>query len=404
MSRLKELMERLCPDGVEYKKLGEVGRFLRGSSFQKKHFVDFGTPCIHYGQVHTRFGLSTDCVVSYLEEGFSSRMKRAQPGDLIIATTSEDDDAVGKATAWLGDHEVVVSNDAFIYRHDLDPMYMSYFFACEQFQVAKMPFITGSKVRRLSGEDMAKIRIPVPPIEVQREVVRVLDSFQELDDALTAEIEARERQYSEMRNKLILDNTMVPYRPFGECCESMNTGPFGSMVHKSDYVDDGCPIVNPADITGTRITIGKRVSAEAEVRLDRYRLRENDIVIGRRGEMGRIGLVTAKSAGYLCGTGCFFVRMNDVALPSYWSHFFGTSYAKQYLDAHAVGGTMKNLNLSILGGMPVPIPELQQQEFIVEKLGNAVSLIEAIRSERDARRRQFAYYRDKLLSFPERVG
>jgi type I restriction enzyme S subunit len=188
----------------------------------------------------------------------------------------------------------------------------------------------------------------------------------------------------------------------------MNTGPFGSSVHKSDYTDDGCPIVNPADIVGNRITVGKRVSTAAAGRLTRYKLNEGDVVIGRRGEMGRIAVVDAKSVGYLCGTGCFFVRMNERALPGFWKHFFCTDYAKDYLDAHAVGGTMKNLNLSILGGMPVPVPPLKEQELVVDILDKFDALIndisQGLPAEIEARRRQYAYYRDKLLAFSERVS
>ena len=167
MSRIDELIERLCPDGVEYKALGEIGTFSRGSSFQKKDFVDSGVPCIHYGQVHTRFNISTTHVVSYLDESFAAKMRRAEPGNLIIATTSEDDDAVGKAVAWLGDGEVVVSNDAYIFRHEQNPKFIAYIFDSSLFQEPKRQFITGTKVRRLSDKSISQIRIPVPPMEVQ---------------------------------------------------------------------------------------------------------------------------------------------------------------------------------------------------------------------------------------------
>ena len=98
-----------------------------------------------------------------------------------------------------------------------------------------------------------------------------------------------------------------------------------------------------------------------------------------------------------------FVRMNDLALPNYWKHFFGTSYVRNYLDAHSVGGTMKNLKLNILGGMPVPVPSIDVQLSVVNQLDLMQSLIDELRSERDARRKQYAYYRDSLLDFPEKV-
>lgn len=200
---LGDHLKELCPNGVEYKTLGEVGVFIRGSSFQKKHFVEDGVPCIHYGQVHTRFNIATDEVVSYLNEGFSAKMKRAQPGDLIIATTSEDDDAVGKAIAWVGDTDVVVSNDAYIYRHKLNPKYMAYVFASDLFQKSKRQYITGTKVRRLNDKDMSKIVIPVPPIDEQQAIADKLDEMLGLIDVMKAERDARRKQFEYYRDKLL---------------------------------------------------------------------------------------------------------------------------------------------------------------------------------------------------------
>ncbi len=96
---------------------------------------------------------------------------------MIVATTSEDDDAVAKATAWLGEGDVSVSGDAYIFRHTLDPRYLAYFFQSDQFQGQKRRFITGTKVRRVSGDSLAKVRIPVPPIQVQKEISRIMDNF-----------------------------------------------------------------------------------------------------------------------------------------------------------------------------------------------------------------------------------
>ena len=120
MSRIDELIEKLCPDGVEYKALGEVGEFLRGTSFQKKHFVEEGIPCVHYGQLYTYYKLYAYETKSFLGEEFANVKGVAKTGDLIIATTSENEEDVCKAMAWLGEADVVVSNDAFIFRHALN--------------------------------------------------------------------------------------------------------------------------------------------------------------------------------------------------------------------------------------------------------------------------------------------
>jgi len=135
------------------------------------------------------------------------RLRKAHTGDLVIATTSEDDEAVAKAVAWLGDEVVAVSTDAYIFRHTLNPKYISYFFQTELFQSQKKPHITGTKVRRISGDSLAKIRIPVPSDDEQTRIVAILDKFDalvnDLSYGLPAEIKARCQQYEHYRDRLL---------------------------------------------------------------------------------------------------------------------------------------------------------------------------------------------------------
>ena len=121
MSHIDDLIQRLCPNGVEFKPLGEVGELVRGNGIQKSDFRPSGVGCIHYGQIHTHYGTSATETKSFVEPALAARTRRARTGDLVIATTSEDDVAVGKAVAWLGAEEVAVSTDAFILRHSLEP-------------------------------------------------------------------------------------------------------------------------------------------------------------------------------------------------------------------------------------------------------------------------------------------
>jgi type I restriction enzyme S subunit len=187
--------------------LGEVGTFVRGSGIQKSDFTESGVGCIHYGQIHTYYGTWASATKSFINQDFAARLRKAHTGDLVIATTSEDDEAVAKAVAWLGAEDVAVSTDAYIFRHSLDPRYVAYFFQTEQFQTQKNPYVTGTKVRRISGESLAKIRIPVPPLEEQTRIVAILDKFDalvnDLSTGLPAEIKARRRQYEHYRDRLL---------------------------------------------------------------------------------------------------------------------------------------------------------------------------------------------------------
>ena len=187
--------------------LGELGEFVRGSGLQKKELRATGNPAIHYGELHTHYGAWATETKSFVEASSASRWRRARPGDLVIATTSEDDEAVAKATAWLGEQEAAVSGDALIYRHTLDPKWASYSFRSNHFHAQKRRHITGAKVRRISGQSLAKLRVAPPPLEEQRRIAAILDKFDALVNdisiGLPAELEARRKQYEYYRDKLL---------------------------------------------------------------------------------------------------------------------------------------------------------------------------------------------------------
>lgn len=184
----------------------EVGEFIRGGSFQKKDFTKSGVGCIHYGQIFTHYGTYANKTKTFVSESLAQKCRKAKTGNLVIATTSENDDDVCKAVAWLGTEDIAVSSDACIYRHNLNPKYVSYFFQTESFQSQKRQYITGTKVRRVNADNLAKILIPVPSQEEQTRIVDILDKFDlltsSISQGLPREIELRQKQYEYYRDLL----------------------------------------------------------------------------------------------------------------------------------------------------------------------------------------------------------
>lgn len=168
---------------------------------------------------------------------------------------------------------------------------------------------------------------------------------------------------------------------FSELMNSMSTGPFGSMLHKADYVSNGIPLVNPANIINGSIIASDKmmVSEETAKRLSSYALETGMIVMGRRGEMGRCAVVGQEENGWLCGTGSFFMLPSSCVFVNYLSMFITTSYVKGYLSGASVGTTMSNLNHKILNNMPVPLPPLAEQKRIVAKLEEILPLCERLK-------------------------
>ena len=150
----------------------------------------------------------------------------------------------------------------------------------------------------------------------------------------------------------------------------ISTGPFGSMLHKSDYVVSGLPLVNPQNIVDGAIQANDKttVSKATAERLKSYILNTNDIVIARRGEMGRCAVVDQAQSGWLCGTGCFILRTNLNIFCPYLTMLIRSRYAVDFLTGNSIGTTMSNLNHGILNQFLVPVPPLAEQYRIVERI------------------------------------
>ena len=172
---------------------------------------------------------------------------------------------------------------------------------------------------------------------------------------------------------------------FDEVCTKFSTGPFGSMVHKSDYVSqDGTPIVNPMNIVEGKIFTNNlmMVSNEKAQELDRYRITKDDILIARRGDLRKCCIVTEDSVNWLCGTGSFFLHAPFVE-PRYIVFFYLSEYVQMILKRECVGATMDNLNQSVLGSIPFLLPPLSEQKRIVNEVERWFTLIDELESNED---------------------
>jgi len=194
-------------EGWSSASLSKAGTLTRGRRFLKSDYVESGLGCIHYGQIYTDYGVSATRTVAYLPESFRGSMRLAQPGDVVIAGTSENVEDVGKAVAWLGDDAVAVHDDCFIFRHDLDPKFVSYFFASPLFQDRKRRFTSETKVVRVSAANLSKIVMPVPPRDEQERISGMAEAMDTQVAALRAEAE-RLRQARVALLSGLLDRTV----------------------------------------------------------------------------------------------------------------------------------------------------------------------------------------------------
>ena len=160
----------------------------------------------------------------------------------------------------------------------------------------------------------------------------------------------------------------------------IQTGPFGSSLHQSDYQLGGTPVINPASIQNERIVpVDKMAVGPVTLqRLASFKLRTGDVIMGRRGEMGRCAVVSERESGWLCGTGSLILRALECIYPRFLSMLIGSPFSRRYLGGTAVGTTMQNLNQTILLNLSFGIPPLTEQHRIVAKVDELMALCDRL--------------------------
>ena len=297
-------------------------------------------------------------------------------------------------------------------------------------------YLTGAVMPKLTQGNLNRIELPCPPRDVQDQIVGILGG---LDDRITllretnATLEAIAQalfkswfvDFDPVRAKMegrapegmdeataalfpdALEESELGWVPKGWRMShladltsthhgSIQTGPFGSQLHASDYVDSGVPVVMPKDIKDRRVTTDSvaRVSQENADRLSRHQLIAGDIVFSRRGDVERHALITQREAGWLCGTGCLLLRPGKSWRSStFLSMALDAAQARTWLVQHAVGATMPNINTGILGSVPVLLPP----DALLSAFEDVVSATELKRSHNSSTAETLSTLRDTLL-------
>ena len=253
-------------------------------------------------------------------------------------------------------------------------------------------YVNGTTRLKLTQGEMLKIPFPLPPTlaEQQRIVNRIESMFVKLDEAkekaqnvvdgfetrkaailhnaFTGELTAKWRKENGVSDDSWEEKTL------GEICSEIKIGPFGSLLHEDDYIENGIPLVNPKHISNQLIKPDTKVSISNEKaeELKSYRLLKNDIVLGRRGEMGRCAPVSENENGWLCGTGSMILRLKPEYQARIYSVLISSHKSVLYFEENAVGSTLKNLNEKIVKNLPIPIISLPEQQEIVRILDNVL--------------------------------
>lgn len=386
------LISELCPKGVGFKELGTVCKFRRGTSITKKDIVDGNVPVVAGGQ----------------QPAYYHNVPN-RTGKTIVVSSS------GAYAGFVSYWEVpVFLSDSFSVDPELDiliPKYVFYFLKNIQKQIHSAK--KGSGVPHVHGSDLSKIRIPIPPIEVQEEIVRILDSFAQLETELETELEARRKQYEYYRSGLFVFNDKVKYLKLDEIIVSLKTGLNPRKNFVLNTPDAKNYYVTVRELNGTGITFLEKtdkVNDEALRRINgRSNLEVGDILFSGTGTIGRTALITESPTNWNIKEGVYVIKPERTVINSKFLLFFlNSEEARKQIQGKVVGLPVMSIPMAELRKIRIPVPEMAEQERIVSILDKFAALVNdlsiGLPAELALRRSQYEYYRGKLLTFKEYVG
>lgn len=360
--------------------LGDLISF-RGGGTPSKDKPEYWSDDISWATVKDFKGLYLDRTKdSISEQGLKSSSANLIPAGHVIIPTRM---ALGKAA--INTIDLAINQDlrALLPQKPLDTRYLLHAMLGLSDQIEANG--SGATVKGITQEKLKKLRVPYPPLEEQKRIAKILDAA----DALRAKRRESLAQLDALLQSTFLDLFGDPIaNPRGwrksalsECTDNIQIGPFGSLLHKEDYVTHGVPLINPKHIVKGLIAPGddETVSESKASELSNYRLRKDDVIMGRRGEMGRCAIVEEDHEGMLCGTGSLFIRLKpEILSPVYLSLCLSSASMRRHIEDIASGVTMANLNATKVKELRVPVPpmELQEQfENVVSKRNSQRSLL-----------------------------
>ena len=385
MSRIEQLIKKLCPNGVNKKSLGEIGQIIVGGE------------------------APNDCIKGNMPDGIYQYPIWANGQDVYgySANYLVENDAVcissigantGAVFYHKGKFTPIVRLKVLIPKTDaINVRYLYYAVSIIDFSPKK------SSVPNMSSSDIKKAKIPVPPIEVQNEIVKILDNCTELKAELTAELTARKKQYEYYMDAVISRIKNAEFKKLDDCLEWITYG-FTSPMPDTEK--------GPWKITAKDVHNGiidyhsaRHTSEEAFEKLtEKCKPSIGDVLLTKDGALGRTAVVTETNICINQSVALLRPRKNLLS-SEYLNCLLRSPFYQNKMMEDTGGGTIKHIYITRVNQMMIPVPSLEEQKRIVnildrfDKLCNDIS--EGLPAEIEARHKQYEYYRDKLLTFKE---
>ena len=354
----------------EYKTFGEIGTFLRGKNIQKTDFVSGGLPCIHYGQIHTKFDISIDYHLSEIPQEVYDKAIIASPGDVIIAITSEDIDGSCKSVVWLGNYDIAVSAHAAILKHNMNGKFIAYYLRSNTFFTQKLKYARGFKVMEIKTKDLAKLVLPIPPKPTQLSIVSELDKLNELIQIKKAQLKdydaLAQSIFYEMFGDPVVNEKGWEMKTFGDCF-SIGAGGTPSTKVK-EYWDNGTiPWIGSNMCQNCIITEtdGKFITEEGLNHSSTKLLSPGTVLVALVGAtIGKVGLLRIETC---TNQNVAFIKVQEAE--TFTSEFVYYHLMGLYGEFMKIGkGNFKMANQGFIKLLPISCPPLSLQQSFAQKI------------------------------------
>lgn len=393
MSKLEELIEELCPDGVEYKRVDEIFNISRGKVMSKDYIKDnAGDYPVYSSQTENNGVLGLISTYEYDGEYLTWTTDGANAGTVFYRTGKF---SVTNVCGLLEviNTELLSAKYGYYVLNMIAPDYVN----------------RGMGNPKLMSNVMGRIKLPIPPLPVQEEIVRILDNFTDLTAELQAELQARAKQYEHYHNSLMdFSDKEVKFMSVGELFEIKN-----GLNKEKDAFGKGSPIVNFTDVYNKRWLAEGSFKGLVEVtedEIERYSAKKGDVFFTRTSETKEdIGMSSTLIEDIPnCVFSGFILRarpITDLLLPKFCSYYFSTHKVRNTIVRYAAFTTRATTTGPKLSKIMVPIIPIEEQQRIVDILDRFDALCndikEGLPAEIESRQKQYEYYRNKLLTFKE---
>jgi len=405
MNKIEELIQQLCPEGVVYKQLADIAQVAGAGVDKKIHENERGITLLNFLDVYKNQYIDSNTPTMRVTAN-EKKIEQCNvlKGDIFITPSSEVKNEIGFSAMAVEDMPGVVYSYHImrirLYKFNLtQSMFINYLFRSDALQEQINKQAKGLTRFGLTKSQWEKIQIPIPPLPVQQEIVNILDTFTQLEAELEAELEARKKQYEYYRNELLTFGDEVEWKTIKAICKNVTSGGTPS-TSKPEYYNGSIPWlrtqeVDWIDIYNTSVKITEDGLKYSSAKL----IPINCVIVAMYGAtaakvgINKIPLTTNQA--------CCNLEIDDTqANYRYVFHWL----CKEYKNLKSLGeGSQSNINGKKIKQYPIPIPPLAEQELIVGILDKFDALVNDITiglpAEIEARRKQYEYYREKLLSF-----